>query len=178
MAVGIIIILFLVFLYYNFFSLSSVLNNYNFSKKDIITSKDYPSNSDEKYTLFFLSNKEQLGLIAAKKNKYGLWSKQEMASVTNDLSHNNFITLSIVIPKDWGEDYISEKTVLLASYIDEIAYTDDLLTTEDFHLNIENFEINDRKLLFVEAKVDKDNKSFGSEEVVQYLQEKLNILKK
>lgn len=63
---------------------------------------------------------------------------------------------------------------MLVSYIDEVAHTDDLLTIKNFHLNIENFEVNDSKLLLADATVGKDS----PEEVVQYLQKKINNLKK
>lgn len=173
---GVVLIVGFGLLYYKFFSLSSILREDSFSKEDIVTSKDYLIDSNSQYKLLVLSNEEQLGLIVVKKNKYGLLKRMDLTSVKDRLSDSKFITTSIALPKGWGEDYDSQKVVFIASYVDEAIANDNILT-EDFSINIEHFNIKDNKLLLVEAKAGKNHEGFGSDDVLHYLQEKVDIFK-
>lgn len=162
--------------YYYFFSLSSVLRASDFSMEDIITTKDYPMDSDDQYQLLLLSNEEQLGLIVAKKNRYGLWTTLSTPSITDNLSGGNFAVGSHALMDLSDGKVNSQTTVFLASYTDKLIPADNF-SAEGFKLNIENFDVNDRNLLFVEAIAASDKESFGSDEVVHYLQDEFDILK-
>lgn len=163
-------------IYYYFFSLSSVLRASDFSKEDIVITKDYLIDSDDQYQLLLLSNEEQLGLVVAKKNKYGLWTTLSTPSITDNLSGANFAVGSHVLMDLSDGKVNSQTTVFLASYTDERIPADNF-SAEGFKLSIESFDVNDHNLLFVEATAASDKESFGSDEVVHYLQDEFDILK-
>lgn len=161
-------------IYYYSFSLSSILRANDFSRNDIVTTKEYSNDSGDQSTLILLANDAQVGLITAEKSNLGFWSAGP-SFVTDDLTPGNYAVNSDTLMNVSDGNFFSETIIFLAAYTDETIHAETLIA-EDFEVRLETFAIDHNNLLFVEATADEDKESFGSDEVVLFLQNELDIL--
>lgn len=161
-------------IYYYSFSLSSIIRADNFSRNDIVTTKEYSNDSGDQSTLILLANESHVGLITAEKSNFGFWSTGT-SFVTNDLTPNNYAVNSVTLIDVSDGDFCTETIIFLATYTDKVI-AKDTLVAEDFEVSLETFAIDHNNLLFVEATADEDKESFDSDEVVLFLQDKFGVL--
>ena len=152
-------------LYYRYFSITYILNEESFSKKDIVFKKEYSILENENGTLLLLANPEKIGMIFFRKNKYGIRENGHTNSIVENPSNKQIITIGFA--RETAELSRFEKHIIVAYYIDSKEKFD-VGNPSDFDLNVEYIPINDRVLLFAHA-VGTNIESLGSD-VISYLE--------
>jgi len=139
------------------------LSNEDFSKNDIVLIKEFSAYPEEVINIFLLADSEKIGLIFAKKNKYGLWDVIS-SSIAINPSDEDLITLGLGLFANESDQ--SDSHMFVSYYLDS---KEDfkVISPDDFHLDVEFFPINNRVLLFAHAISKSDIKSG---DVVSYLE--------
>lgn len=152
-------------LYYRYFSITSVLSNEDFTKNDIVLIQEYTAYPEELINIFLLADSEKIGLVFAKKNKYGLWDVNS-SSIAINPSDEDLITLGFGIFANESDLINSDSHIFVSYYLDNKEEFK-VISPDDYHLDVEFFPINNRVLLVAHAI---SNSDISSEDVVSYLE--------
>lgn len=160
-----VVIVTLVLLYYRYFSITSLLGNEDFTKNDIVLIQEYTTYQEELINIFLLANSEKIGLVFAKKNKYGLWV-ENISSIAINPSDDDLITLGFGIFANESNLINADSHIFVSYYLDSKEEFK-VISPDDYRLDVEFFPINNRVLLFAHAI---SNSDISSVDVVSYLE--------
>jgi len=159
--------------YYNLnLTISAKIKEAGFSKRDIIAEEGYSLDADRITKVFLLADAEKLGIIGITSRGFGTWKNQGMDSILENPGLHAFVASSFAIMKNLANNLYTEKHVFVAGYI-ESQPNQIIAGNSDFYLNVDYFTHNGKTLLYGHAIAGKNKSSFGSDEVIQYIQSKL-----
>ncbi|MGM8215457.1 hypothetical protein ACLIA0_07760 [Bacillaceae bacterium W0354] len=149
--------------YYQNYSLSSVLSQTGFDKGDIIDIDILSEHSLQSHNVILVANKKKMGFIEAKRNKYGLWSPGSAG--ISQLERETYITM----PKTLVDEK-QNKHIYLVVFADEEKYKEiESINPELFRLVTKRLEINGKQVLHIHAIAEKEKDNLSSSEVVDFL---------
>lgn len=157
-------------IYQIFFSFSTVLRQHDFTKNHIITSKGFTIDDKHLSKMHLVADQERIAIMAADKKWFGLWGRSNNESMQQNNSEGKFAINSFVNMRLSNKSYYSEIHIFLASYIDEDVGPV-IPQPDSYYLNAEFFEADGKNMMFVHAIAGAIKTSFGSDEIISYLEQ-------
>ncbi|MBB4824940.1 hypothetical protein HNO89_002166 [Sporosarcina luteola] len=153
-------------LYYRYVSVSFILKEEKFSKKDILLKQEYPIMEDDTGTLFLLANSDRIGLLYSKSNKWGIREKGVTNSVAERPAAEQVITVGFArATEEFGR---FEKHIIVAYYLENDKKLE-IGSPSDYDLSVDYIPVNHQVLLVAHA-VSSNRERLGSDDVIAYLE--------
>ncbi|CAH1221759.1 hypothetical protein PAECIP111893_04767 [Paenibacillus plantiphilus] len=169
--IGIVIILSIggVFVFTSKMNFSSIIQNHGFKENEVLVEEEYSTDSKHSTTVLLAANRKKIALLGLEDNFFGYNVNKNLLSIKTDPTPKDLVVISLPIMKTSNGESFTEKHIFLAAYVNK-KINRSPAQTDEFQVTTSYFDINNQILMYVHALAGKNKKSFGSDDVLSYLQ--------
>lgn len=168
--VGAFILFVLIFsvIYYKSWIFSSLLDQYGFTKNDIVSNDGYSTNSKHLLNVLLLADDEKIAIAGLTNKGLGIWKNRDLEVILVNPENDKFISTGFIKMKPIEGIVYDEKHLFIAGYVN--SKKSHISGNSDFYLNVNYYHVNDKILLYAHAIVGNDVNRFGSRDIISYIE--------